>query len=159
MGGAARQCEECGAGSLPALPARLPGRLLSCLPASLPTRPPAPAAEAKRPADAPTPRPLPLAPAGRLAAVERVRASGALLCALGADGAVLSEGYGLPVDVSPPEASTSGLVAELARRGGTAGARVLAPVPLVTGEVGGGDGARGGAWSRGALYSPGSPAC
>jgi len=39
------------------------------------------------------------------------------------------------VHVSPPEASTSGLVAELERRGVTPGTRVLAPVPLVTGRV------------------------
>ncbi|GBF89716.1 uroporphyrinogen-III synthase [Raphidocelis subcapitata] len=71
---------------------------------------------------------------GRDAAVRHVRGSGARLCALGADGAVLGD-YGLRVDVSPPEASTSGLVAELEVRGGARGARVLAPVPLVTGGL------------------------
>lgn len=38
------------------------------------------------------------------------------------------------VSVSPPEPSTSGLVAELSRRGVGPGQHILCPVPLVTGE-------------------------
>lgn len=41
----------------------------------------------------------------------------------------------LQVDVSPPEASTKGLVAELAITGQAQGARVLCPVPEVTGKA------------------------
>lgn len=37
--------------------------------------------------------------------------------------------------LSPPEASTTGLVAEFERRGLRPGTRVLAPVPLVTGAL------------------------
>jgi hypothetical protein len=70
------------------------------------------------------------------AAVRHVRGSGIKLCALGADGEVLWREFGLEVHVSPPEASTSGLVAELRRRGISQGTRVLAPVPLVTGAPG-----------------------
>lgn len=65
--------------------------------------------------------------------MQHISASGTKLCALGADGDVLAADYGLQVDVSPPEASTGGLVAELERRDIAPGARVLAPVPLVTG--------------------------
>ncbi|KAG2453919.1 hypothetical protein HYH02_002122 [Chlamydomonas schloesseri] len=68
------------------------------------------------------------------AACEWLRRSGLRLCALGADGEVLS-GLGLEVHVAPPEASTLGLVRELERRGEAAGARVLCPVPLVTGGL------------------------
>lgn len=74
-------------------------------------------------------------PPGVEAAARYVRASGAQLCALGADGDALRDAYGLEVSVSPPEASTAGLVAELARRGLPRGARVLAPVPLVAGGL------------------------
>ncbi|PNW72272.1 hypothetical protein CHLRE_16g675000v5 [Chlamydomonas reinhardtii] len=63
-----------------------------------------------------------------------LRRSGLRLCALGADGEVLV-GLGLEVHVSPPEASTLGLVRELERRGEAAGARVLCPVPRVTGGL------------------------
>lgn len=41
----------------------------------------------------------------------------------------------LQVDVSPAEASTKGLAAELATTGQAQGARVLCPVPEVTGGV------------------------
>ncbi|KAG2434103.1 hypothetical protein HXX76_007830 [Chlamydomonas incerta] len=68
------------------------------------------------------------------AACDWLRRSGLRLCALGADGEVLT-GLGLEVHVSPPEASTLGLVRELERRGEAAGARVLCPVPLVTGGL------------------------
>lgn len=64
-------------------------------------------------------------------AARRVRSSGVKLCALGADADCLCDAYGLEAHVRPPEASTSGLVAELARLGLPKGARVLAPVPLV----------------------------
>ncbi|EFJ39071.1 hypothetical protein VOLCADRAFT_108778 [Volvox carteri f. nagariensis] len=56
------------------------------------------------------------------------------MCALGADGEVLKE-RGLTVHVSPPEASTLGLVRELVARGEAQGARVMCPVPLVTGGL------------------------
>lgn len=72
---------------------------------------------------------------GPQAAVQFVRDSRIKLCALGADGDVLQREFGLTLDVSPLEASTQGLVAELERRGGAKGARVLAPVPLVTGAI------------------------
>ncbi|KAI8476767.1 MAG: tetrapyrrole biosynthesis, uroporphyrinogen III synthase [Monoraphidium minutum] len=72
---------------------------------------------------------------GPEAAVAHMRESGVKLCALGADGKVLRREFGLEVTVSPPEASTQGLVAELRRRGLAQGARVLAPVPLVTGGL------------------------
>eukprot|EP00878_Enallax_costatus_P010631 GHUV01011106.1.p1 GENE.GHUV01011106.1~~GHUV01011106.1.p1 ORF type:complete len:197 (+),score=44.33 GHUV01011106.1:127-717(+) len=69
---------------------------------------------------------------GREAAAAHVRKSCIKLCALGADGRVLQEA-GLQVDASPSEASTKGLVAELAATGQAQGARVLCPVPHVTG--------------------------
>uniref|UniRef100_A0A7S0WU85 Tetrapyrrole biosynthesis uroporphyrinogen III synthase domain-containing protein n=1 Tax=Chlamydomonas leiostraca TaxID=1034604 RepID=A0A7S0WU85_9CHLO len=67
-------------------------------------------------------------------AVEVLRGCGASLCALGADGEVLL-GAGLPLHVSPQEASTQGLVRELVSRGEAAGARVLCPVPEVAGGL------------------------
>ncbi|GLI68077.1 hypothetical protein VaNZ11_012408, partial [Volvox africanus] len=71
---------------------------------------------------------------GEAAGCEWLRLSGIRLCALGADGDVLTE-KGLMVHVSPPEASTLGLVRELATRGEARGAKVLCPVPLVTGGL------------------------
>ncbi|KXZ55554.1 hypothetical protein GPECTOR_2g1103 [Gonium pectorale] len=67
-------------------------------------------------------------------AQEWLAGSGVRLCALGADGEVLT-GLGLQVHVSPPEASTQGLVREMVRLGEAQGARVLCPVPLVTGGL------------------------
>ena len=58
--------------------------------------------------------------------------SGVKLCALGADAQAL-EAAGYPVHVVPHEASTQGLVRELAARDELDGAQVLCPVPFVTG--------------------------
>lgn len=58
--------------------------------------------------------------------------SGVRLCALGADAQALEQA-GYDVHVKPQEASTQGLVRELASRGELDGARVLCPVPHVTG--------------------------
>eukprot|EP00892_Ulva_mutabilis_P012592 jgi/Ulvmu1/9705/UM055_0043.1 len=63
-----------------------------------------------------------------------VEDSGVRLCALGADAQAL-EAAGYPVHVLPQEASTQGLVRELAARGELEGARVLCPVPFVTGGL------------------------
>eukprot|EP00775_Hariotina_reticulata_P009061 gene9061-9231_t len=71
---------------------------------------------------------------GLEAAAAYIQESGIKLCALGADGEVLQE-VGLQVDVSPAEASTKGLAAELAASGQAQGARVLCPVPHVTGGL------------------------
>ncbi|GLC70787.1 hypothetical protein PLESTF_001033200 [Pleodorina starrii] len=71
---------------------------------------------------------------GEAAGCDWLRSSGIRLCALGADGEVLTQ-RGLTVHVSPQEASTLGLVRELAARGEARGARVLCPVPLVTGGL------------------------
>ncbi|KAF8063700.1 hemD [Scenedesmus sp. PABB004] len=79
------------------------------------------------------------------AAADAVAASGVKLCALGADGEAL-RGAGLTVHVSPAEASTKGLAAELAASGQAAGARVLCPVPHVAGARGGAAAAR--RWPR-----------
>ncbi|PNH12852.1 hypothetical protein TSOC_000191 [Tetrabaena socialis] len=67
-------------------------------------------------------------------AVAWLHRSGLRLCALGADGEVLTD-RGLRVHVSPPEASTLGLVRELEARGEARGARVLCPVPVVSGGL------------------------
>jgi uroporphyrinogen-III synthase len=67
------------------------------------------------------------------AAQQYVRDSGVQLCALGADAHVL-EAAGYEVHVTPAEPSTQGLVRELQERGELDGARVLCPVPHVTGE-------------------------
>ncbi|KAF6261973.1 Uroporphyrinogen-III synthase HemD-domain-containing protein [Scenedesmus sp. NREL 46B-D3] len=67
-------------------------------------------------------------------AVQYVKQSGIKLCALGADGQVLREA-GLQVHVSPVEASTKGLAAELAATGQAAGAHILCPVPHVAGGL------------------------
>lgn len=60
--------------------------------------------------------------------------SGARLCALGADALALEQA-GYDVHVKPQEASTQGLVRELVSRGELEGARVLCPVPHVTGTT------------------------
>lgn len=67
------------------------------------------------------------------AAAAYVRGTGVRLCALGADGDVL-QAAGLPVHLSPAEPSTAGMVAALAAAGEAGGARVLCPVPNVTGN-------------------------
>ncbi|KAF5841511.1 Uroporphyrinogen-III synthase HemD-domain-containing protein [Dunaliella salina] len=64
------------------------------------------------------------------AAAQAILKSGVKLCALGADGDVLLRA-GLPVHVSPAEASTLGLVQELKTLDEAQGARILCPVPLV----------------------------
>mmetsp|Transcript_6399 Transcript_6399/g.14237 ORF Transcript_6399/g.14237 Transcript_6399/m.14237 type:complete len:359 (-) Transcript_6399:803-1879(-) len=68
------------------------------------------------------------------AGVDALKRSGLRLCALGADGEVLMA-LGLPLHVSPAEASTQGLVKELVQKGEAAGAAVLCPVPHVTGGL------------------------
>jgi uroporphyrinogen-III synthase len=56
------------------------------------------------------------------------------LCALGADSEALrSAGY--HVDIVPDESSTQGLVRHLVKLGQAQGARVLCPVPLVSGML------------------------
>ncbi|WIA22644.1 hypothetical protein OEZ86_009619 [Tetradesmus obliquus] len=67
-------------------------------------------------------------------AVQYVQQSGIKLCALGADGQVLRDA-GLQVHVSPKEASTKGLAAELAATSQAAGAHILCPVPHVAGGL------------------------
>jgi uroporphyrinogen-III synthase len=67
-----------------------------------------------------------------MAARTAVAASGVRICALGADASVLRDA-GYPVHLLPSEPSTQGMVSELRRRKEAAGARVLCPVPKVTG--------------------------
>ena len=69
---------------------------------------------------------------GPEAARDAVVASGVRICALGADALVL-EGARYPVHVRPEDARSQGLVGELVARGEAGGARVLCPVPNVTG--------------------------
>jgi hypothetical protein len=66
------------------------------------------------------------------AARTAVAESGVRICALGADALVLKVA-GYPVHLLPSEPSTQGMVSELRRRKEAAGARVLCPVPKVTG--------------------------
>eukprot|EP00879_Flechtneria_rotunda_P033499 GHRR01037111.1.p1 GENE.GHRR01037111.1~~GHRR01037111.1.p1 ORF type:complete len:233 (+),score=82.37 GHRR01037111.1:216-914(+) len=68
------------------------------------------------------------------AAAQYVADSSVKLCALGADGQVLQQA-GLQVQMSPAEPSTRGLVAELEAAGQAPGARILCPVPFVTGGL------------------------
>lgn len=67
------------------------------------------------------------------AAISALAASGAEIYALGRD-ADLLRSLGINA-LRPDEASTSGLVSHLARRGALAGSRCLCPVPLVTGGL------------------------
>lgn len=68
------------------------------------------------------------------AARTAVAESGVRICALGADALVLKDA-GYPVHLLPSEPSTQGIVCELRRRKEAAGARVLCPVPKVTGVL------------------------
>lgn len=68
------------------------------------------------------------------AAADVVRGAGVRLCALGADAEVV-RAAGYEVAVQPREASTQGLVRELALRGECDGANILCPVPLVSGAL------------------------